>query len=162
MSIKALNIRTSYLAAIIALALWSCVKLSLYEKNIAVDPDGWSLSDSIEFVVEIEDTLSPMNFLLNLRHNTDYEYSNIYFFVNTVYPGNDYSRDTIEILLAGKDGKWFGKGFGELKEVQVMLKNRVVFPRAGTYRFSFVHAMREDPLVGIEDVGIRIEKYEGE
>lgn len=140
------------------LFLLGCVEGSMYEKNISVDPNGWAINDSVKFEVEINDTITPMNFLLTLRHNGEYQYSNIYFFVNTVYPTQDYSRDTIEILLAGKDGSWFGSGFGELKEVQIMLKDRVVFPMKGLYTFSFVQAMRDDPLPGIEDMGIRIEK----
>lgn len=130
----------------------------MFEKNLTVDPAGWSVTDSLTFEVEITDTLTAMNFLLSLRHNDDYPYSNIYFFVNTVYPSQHYSRDTIEILLAGKDGQWYGKGFGKLKEVQVMLKDRVVFPMKGNYTFSFVQAMREENLPGVEDLGIQIEK----
>ena len=136
----------------------ACIKGSLYEGNQDVDPQGWSINDSVEFSVEINDTLTPMNFLFTMRHNADYEYSNIYFFVNTLYPNNHYSRDTIEILLAGKDGKWYGKGFGKLKEVQVMLKKGIVFPMKGMYRFSFVQAMRVETIIGVEDLGIRIEK----
>lgn len=141
------------------LFLSNCVDMSVYEKNLPVDPDGWSVSDSLLFDVEITDTLTAMNFLLNLRHNDDYPYSNIYFFVNTVYPSKHYSRDTIEILLAGKDGQWYGKGFGKLKEVQIMLKDRVTFPMKGVYTFSFVQAMREEKLQGVEDLGIKIEKW---
>jgi gliding motility-associated lipoprotein GldH len=125
-----------------------------------VDPDGWAISDSIEFAVDITDTITPANFILSVRHNTDYGFSNIYFFLNTFYPGNSYSRDTIQLLLAGKDGKWYGKGFGQLREVEVMLREGVVFPVKGTYRFSFVQAMRVGSLRGVEDIGIRIERTE--
>lgn len=144
--------------ALTALFLGACVQVSVFESNREINPDGWNLNDSVEFVVDVTDTLSAMNFLLTLRHNTDYEYSNIYFFLNTYYPGNQYSRDTIQLLLAGKDGKWFGEGLGKLREVEVMLKPGVVFPMKGTYRFSFVQAMRVESLTGVEDIGIRIER----
>jgi len=140
-----------------ATLLSSCIDGSVYENNHPVDPSGWNIRDSVEFAVDISDTVTPVNFMLNIRHTIDYEYSNIYIFVNTVYPSKQYSRDTIEILLAGKDGKWFGKGMGKLKEVQVMLKDGVLFPMNGVYRFSFVQAMRVETLKGIEDIGIRIE-----
>ncbi len=140
--------------------LAGCVQVSEFEKNYPIDPDGWSISDSVEFSVPVTDTITPMNFLLSLRHNTDYEFSNIYFFLNTFYPNNDYSRDTIQLLLAGRDGKWYGSGLGKLREVEVMLKSDVVFPMTGTYRFSFVQAMRVESLEGVEDIGIRIERSE--
>lgn len=138
--------------------LMGCVQMSVYEKNESIDPDGWEINDSIEFAVEIQDTLTPLNFIFNMRHNTDYQYSNIYFFINTTYPNKQYSRDTIQLLLAGKDGKWYGEGFGKLKEVEVVLKDGVIFPMKGTYLFSFTQAMRTEALTGVEDVGIRLEK----
>lgn len=138
--------------------LGACVEESVYEKTRRVDSNGWHISDSVEFVVDVTDTITPVNFMFSIRHNTDYEYSNIYFFINTDYPNHQYSKDTIQVLLAGKDGKWFGKGFGKLKEVEVMLKDGVVFPMKGTYRFTFIHAMRVESLPGVEDVGMRLEK----
>lgn len=143
---------------IISMVFLGCVQMSVFEKNEDIDPDGWKISDSIEFAVDIQDTLTPLNFIFSMRHNTDYEFSNIYFFINTTYPNNQYSRDTIQLLLAGKDGEWYGEGFGKLKEVEVMLKEGVVFPMKGTYLFRFTQAMRTDALTGVEDVGIRLEK----
>ncbi len=146
-------------ALLTALALLvSCEPPALYERNMPVDPAGWNIADSVAFEVPIGDTVNSMKFTLSLRHNADYAYSNIYFFLSTWYPDQRYSRDTIQLLLAGKDGKWFGRGFGKLKEVEVVLKDRVVFPMKGTYRFSFVQAMRTESLEGVEDIGVRIEK----
>jgi gliding motility-associated lipoprotein GldH len=145
-----------YLSALFFLA--GCTQMAEFEKNYPIDPEGWSINDSVEFSVPVSDTLTPMNFVLSVRHNTDYEYSNIYFFLNTRYPNSDYARDTIQLLLAGRDGKWYGSGLGKLREVEVMLKSDVVFPMSGTYRFSFVQAMRVESLKGVEDIGIRIEK----
>lgn len=136
----------------------ACVELTVFDRTEPIDPNGWHINDSVEFAVNIQDTLTPVNFIFSMRHNTDYEYSNIYFFINTVYPNHQFSRDTIQLLLAGKDGKWYGQGFGKLKEVKVMLKDGVVFPMKGTYRFSFVQAMRVESLTGVEDIGIRLEK----
>jgi gliding motility-associated lipoprotein GldH len=140
------------------LTFTACVPTSYYEGQQEIASGGWSVADTVFFSVDIQDTIAPMDFLLNLRHTTDYPFSNLYLFVETVYPDRNFSRDTLEIMLAGKDGKWFGKGFGKLKEVQVMLKDRVVFPASGTYRFGFVQGMREEVLLGIEDLGIQIRK----
>lgn len=141
-----------------SLALVACTPVSYFEGQQQIDPNGWASNDTVLFTVDIQDTITPMDFMLNLRHNTDYPFSNIYFFVKTIYPDQNYARDTLEILLAGKDGKWFGEGFGKIKEVQVLLKDRVVFPQKGEYHFEFVQGMREETLEGIEDLGIQIRK----
>ncbi len=151
---------TIFISLIVLVIAVSCNNGSLYEKNLEVNNSGWNINDSLIFNVEINDTISPVNFYLNLRHNVDYEYSNIYFFVNTVYPDLQSTRDTIQVLLAGKDGEWFGSGLGQIKENQVLLKRGVVFPMKGAYEFSFVQAMRVNELKGIEDIGIRIEKMQ--
>jgi gliding motility-associated lipoprotein GldH len=136
----------------------ACDPNLVYEKNTPIDINGWKIENSAEFVLEITDTLTPHNFYINLRHSTDYKYSNIYLFLDTHFPGNDRTRDTIEIMLADIKGKWYGKGMGKIKENQVMLQKNFVFPMSGTYKFIIEQGMREELLTGMEDIGIRIER----
>lgn len=144
---------------IISLMIFSaCDPILVYEKNMAIDAEGWKIENPAEFEVEVSDTLSPHNFYINLRHSTEYKFSNIYLFLDTYFPGNNQTRDTIEIILADIKGEWYGKGMGKIKENQVMLQKNFVFPGSGTYKFTIEQGMREEVLTGIEDVGIRIER----
>lgn len=136
----------------------ACDSVLVYEKNMAIDNEGWEIENPAEFELEVTDTLSPHNFYINLRHSTDYKYSNIYMFLDTYFPGNNQTRDTIEILLADIKGEWYGKGMGKIKENQVMLQKNFVFPMSGTFKFTIEQGMREEILTGIEDIGIRIER----
>lgn len=136
----------------------ACNTIALYEKNNSIESGIWNQENTLSFDVDILDTIAPYDFYLNIRHNDDYEYSNLFLFIDTYYPTAEYTRDTIEILLANTAGKWYGEGFGELKEIRVLLKQGVSFPSSGNYTFSFVQAMRTENLNGIEDFGIRIEK----
>jgi len=145
---------------IAVLFLYSCNMPALYEKNIHLESGTWNLENKLSFDVSIQDSLVPYDFYLNIRHNDDFEFSNLYLFIDTYYPDSGYTRDTIEILLADVTGKWFGEGFGSLKEVRVLLKKGVSFPSSGDYTFSFIQAMRTEDLKGIEDFGIRIEKMQ--
>ncbi|NOX47296.1 MAG: gliding motility lipoprotein GldH [Chlorobi bacterium] len=141
------------------LFLSSCDSNRYYEKNIPFDDHIWASNKPLAFSVDIDDTLNAFNFLINIRHNTDYRYSNIFLFLDTQYPDGNHSHDTLECLLAAPDGKWFGKGNGKIKENRILLKRNVFFPRKGTYEFKFEQAMRTDELGGMEDFGIRIEKF---
>lgn len=136
----------------------SCDTSLVYEKNIAIGIDGWQIENPAEFDLEVADTLLPHNFYINVRNSTDYKYSNIYLFLDTYFPGNQQTRDTIEIILADIKGEWYGKGMGKIKENQVMLQKNFVFPMSGTYKFKIEQGMREEALLGIEDIGIRIER----
>lgn len=149
-----------FLFILITGLLSSCDSNRYYEKNIPFEDHVWERIQPVSFSVEMDDTLNAFNFLINIRHNTDYRYSNIFLFLDTQYPDGNYSHDTIECLLAAPDGKWFGKGNGRIKENRILLKRNVLFPRKGIYKFSFEQAMRIEKLTGMEDFGIRIEKFE--
>ncbi len=144
---------------IIAVILLStaCDPGRLYDQSRAIPPSGWNKDSAAVFRVNIEDTTSAYNFYINLRHTTDYRYRNFYLFLDTRMPGGQAARDTIALMLADKTGKWFGQGFGNVKDLQVPVRKNLVFPAKGTYTFLIEQAMRQDELKGISNVGIRIE-----
>lgn len=143
---------------VILLIFFSCDRTRVYDYSKSIPDQKWHMDSLFFFEVPITDTISLHNFYLNIRHNTDYPYSNLYIFISTQFPGNSISRNTIEIILADKKGKWIGKGIGKIKDNQVLLRKSLRFPRKGNYIFGIEQAMRKTELEGIEDIGIRIEK----
>ncbi len=109
-----------------------------------------------KFDVEVTDTVSLFDFYINLRNTVDYKYSNFYLFLNTTLPDGMAARDTIELMLADRSGKWLGKGFGKYRDNQMLVRAGLQFPMAGNYVFEIEHAMRDTLLTGIGSVGIRI------
>ena len=69
-------------------------------------------------------------------------------------------RDTVEITLAAPDGKWLGEGLGDIYDNRYLFRKAFKFPKTGEYRIELIQAMRVNPLPGIMDAGIRIEKNE--
>lgn len=136
----------------------SCDPSGIYDRNVQIDPEGWAVADKKPFEVDATDTLALLNFYINLRHTTDYRYRNIFLFVDTFFPDGTQSKDTIEIILADQKGEWFGKGIGDIRSNQVLLKRGFSFPMKGKYKFRIEQGMREPELKGIMDVGIRIER----
>jgi len=137
--------------------LVSCSQNAIFDETIEVDEAGWYKDDLARFDIVIEDSVSTFNYYLNLRHTVDYRYSNLFVFLKTTYPNGNVSRDTIEFLLADKSGKWFGKGWGKIKDNSVLLVEGIKFPLKGSYTFQIQQAMRVDTLRGISNIGIRIE-----
>ena len=60
--------------------------------------------------------------------------------------------------MSAPDGRWLGDGLGDIFDNRILFKEGVKFPQAGEYRFELFQAMRINPLPGIMDAGIRIEK----
>jgi len=136
---------------------YSCSTGVVYDQNREVGENGWYKNDAARFDVEINDTLSAYDYYINIRHTVDYRYSNLYVFMNTTYPNGNIGRDTVEFVLADKSGKWYGKGWGDVKDISVPIIKGMKFPLKGAYTFQIQQAMRVDTLKEINDIGIRIE-----
>jgi len=142
---------------ILVLIAFACRRASVFEQSISFKA-GWGRFDTAIFRVSITDTISPHSFHINIRNDNNYRFSNLYIFLHTTFPGGTKTQDTLELILAGKNGRWLGKGAGSIKENDILLKTGLVFPETGNYTFSIEQAMREEELAGVNSIGIRIEK----
>jgi gliding motility-associated lipoprotein GldH len=138
--------------------LASCGDQVLFEQNIKIDDAVWNSKKPVVFEVDVQDTVTGYDFFINVRNTGAYKYSNFYMFINTGFPFGKTIADTVECPMATPDGEWLGSGVGDLHDQSIMFKRTVNFPVKGKYRFEFIQAMREDPLSGISDIGLRIEK----
>jgi gliding motility-associated lipoprotein GldH len=151
-----------FLAA--ALLLASCADENrVFEENVEIPNEKWTVSEKAILEAEINDTLSSHNFLINVRNTERYPYRNLYLFVKTIFPNGKSSKDTVGIVLADATGRWVGNGGGYLNSSShlsntIMYQYNRRFPLSGTYRFEIEQAMRADTLVGIKNIGLRIEK----
>ena len=143
-----------------ALIVVSCDSNRVYDKFKDIKDGAWFRKENVKFDVQINDTASYNIVYINTRNSGDYKFSNLYLFINTIYPDRKMSRDTVDCLLADDKGKWLGKGLGDLKDCKYLLKKGVRFHQQGIYTFEVEQAMRVDKLEGIESIGIRIEKME--
>jgi len=136
----------------------SCDRSKVFDLYQDVDPGGWSSSEALEFEVEIDAQEGVLfNYLIGLRNNNDYLYANIFFFVDVESPDGERQTDTLQYLLAEPGGKWLGSGVSEIKYNLFKFKEEQTM-QSGVYKFSIAHGMRDDLLLGIEDVGLRLEE----
>jgi len=143
---------------IFVFTMTSCDHERVYDRFKDIKNGVWNHNEPVQFDVQIDDTISYNNVFINVRNYGNYKFSNIYFFMNTIYPNRKIARDTIDCRLADDKGKWLGKGLGDLKDCRFLLKKGVRFHQKGIYSFVFEQAMRVDKLEGIKSIGIRIEK----
>ena len=146
------------LLGLVPLLIQSCDSSVVFEENKKLDNNDWDKNKPLVFLTNITDTIYPHNVYINIRNAGLYPFSNIFMFINTYLPKGQLFRDTIEIMLQSPDGKWLGDGLGDIWDNRILFKSNVRFPQAGEYRFELYQAMRVNPLPGIMDAGIRIEK----
>jgi gliding motility-associated lipoprotein GldH len=138
--------------------LVSCDSKRVYDENIIVENNSWNVRNRMKFDVTITDTGIPYNVYLKVRNAPEYSYSNLFLFLNTVFPDGRISRDTLELTLADYDGRWLGSGIGSVKFSKFLLRKGILFKSPGRYRFELEQAMRVTDLKGIRDIGLRIER----
>ncbi|MBK7710573.1 MAG: gliding motility lipoprotein GldH [Bacteroidales bacterium] len=138
--------------------LISCNNSIVYTDSMPMPGKKWELMNIPAFIVNIDDTLTSNNVTFTIRTGSSYPFRNIFLFVKTISPDGKFITDTLEYNLADEKGKWFGKGFGDIHELNLPYKSNVFFPVKGTYQFSIQHGMRIEDLNGVYDFGLRIEK----
>ena len=119
---------------------------------------NWELMNIPVFDVPVDDTLTSFDVFFTIRTGSSYPFRNIFFFVTTMSPDGDILSDTLQYFLADEKGKWYGKGFGDIHELNLPFRSNVYFPLKGTYQFRIQHGMRIEDLKGVYDVGLRVEK----
>lgn len=150
--------KVTFVLVIIASSILSCDPRRVYEQNISLPDASWDKKNVLTFDVPISDTIHAHSIYFNIRNGSKYPYSNLYLFVTTYSPRKDSLCDTVELTLADEKGKWYGSGIGDIADLRVPYKRKVLFPHKGTYRFKLAQGMRNDKLPAIMDAGIRIER----
>jgi len=77
---------------------------------------------------------------------------------HTTFPSGEKQETRVDLPLADKEGKWYGKGAGDVRSTQVQLQNNAKMPDIGMYLFEVEQNMRQNPLREVMDIGLRIEK----
>lgn len=151
---------TLILLAASLIFLLSCKNNVIFTDSSEMPENTWNLFNNPEFRAEITDTINSSNVFFTIRTGTDYPFRNIWLFVTTISPdGKKTLTDTLEYNLADEKGNWYGKGFGDIHELDLPYRSNVFFPGKGKYTFKIQHGMREGDLKGVYDIGLSIEKF---
>ncbi|MCE7993676.1 MAG: gliding motility lipoprotein GldH [Roseivirga sp.] len=150
----------SYLIMLLALftGLASCDKNRVYQQVYDFDDSGWAVDTIPSFTFEIADT-EPKNILLNLRYGLDYKEYNIYLKYHLQDSlGNKLASELISIdLFDPKTGRPLGEG-NSIYQNQLSVLENYRFSQTGTYSFKIAQYTRENPIMEIYSVGIRVEE----
>lgn len=140
------------------LVLSSCGGNDVFYQYETVPANGWHQDTAIHFNVNITDTLSHYNVYVNVRNRGEYPHQNLWLFIEQQSPDSTLFVDSINFYLADQRGKWLGSGVGSVYEMPVLYRQNIQFPDSGNYSFSFRQGMRDSVLLGLNDLGLRIEK----
>lgn len=145
-----------YITFILLFACSSCNKKHVFNEFKTVNIKEWKSTDTLTYQLKIEENKNYQT-SISVRYQNDYEFSNLWLKIFVTGNGIDTSF-RFEIPLFKNDGKPYGKKSGSLCTQTIPLKTILPITKKGNYNFSIVQLMRKDPLDGISDVGIIIDK----
>jgi gliding motility-associated lipoprotein GldH len=141
----------------LTLSIVSCSNNNLVDTNDAVAENNWLYAKSAKATVEIKDINQPYAIHFKLRHTVDYKYANL--FVVMRLKGDSLNKSArYEVKLAKNNGEWIGKGSGNIFTNNFALVKDYRFKNPGKYQIEITQNMKDNPLVGISDVGITVSK----
>ena len=159
-----------YSLLLIIIVLASCQTIDIYEKTASFPSHAWKSAERPTFTFEITDTTSLYNIYFVLRHKDAYNYNNIWVNLLANGPADSIQKLGLELPLANKEG-WLGTGMDDLFEHRIRIGNEIGklgfvkpgadgfhFTKPGDYTFTLEQIMRDDPLTGVMNVGLRLEK----
>jgi len=143
---------------VLLLILSSCNSDIIFSDSVVMPGNKWELSNVPGFSAQVADTIQLTDVYFTIRTGSDYPFRNLFLFVTVSSPDGNTMTDTLEFHLADEKGNWYGKGFGDIHELNLPYRTNVFFPLKGTYLFNIQHGMRIGDLRGVYDFGLRIEK----
>jgi gliding motility-associated lipoprotein GldH len=151
------SMRMILISSVLMLLLNGCMHTSTVDINMEVPENNWLYAKSVKATIEVKDPAKAYNISFKVRNTADYRYSNLYVIAHL--KGNKLAKSIrYQFQLAKADGEWLGKGSGDLFSHTFPLLKRFRFPEKGKYELEVEQNMRNNPLVGISDVGITVEE----
>ncbi len=138
-------------------AFTSCEQKHFYNEYKTVDIKAWKSTDTLYYPVKIEEENKSYQYAISVRYSKEYEFSNVWLKIFIKGAAIDTSF-RYEVPLFKNDGKPYGKSSGSLCTQTIPLKTSLPLSLKGKYTISIVQLMRKDPLDGISDVGVIIDK----
>ncbi len=139
--------------------LSSCKQIDVFEKNTNIPQYEWQQNFSAKGDFLITDTVAAYSIYLVLRHTDAYQYNNIWLNIGLQPPGDSLHTQKVNLQLGDDANGWEGTGMNDIWEVRKLLNGAPRrFKQPGKYSFNISQVMRDNPLLYIMSVGLRIEK----
>lgn len=157
---KLLHLLKNNLAWLPAILLAACQNDTAYHSYKPIPTNGWGKSDTLAYTLPASIPAGNYEVKIGIRYQEAYPYRNLWLGIS--HPAQDTSAcvtDTLQLFLADETGRKTGNGLCGLYQCELDYQTSLPIRTEGSaYTFRIVHIMTDNPLTGINDIGIRISK----
>ncbi|GJM32030.1 MAG: hypothetical protein DHS20C18_10310 [Saprospiraceae bacterium] len=129
----------------------------MFEEEAEIADHAWSYQDTINFAFEIKDTNRIYNLYLEVDHDMDFPFQNLYTQIYTRFPSGERIKEMVSLELADKTGLWIGDCNNNYCSLNIPIQQGAYFNAAGQYQITLEQFMRQDPLPGVRKLSFKIE-----
>jgi gliding motility-associated lipoprotein GldH len=147
--------KKAILLALISIFLLGCQKGILFTEFKHLPVSGWEADSVFCFELSLQDSQPICDVEILVRHTDQYEYQNLWLFVEMKRDSITLSRDTIGCYLASDRGEWYGTGM-RVYEMPISYLESYAFPSEGISKIYVSHGMRSTILRGVIDLGVKV------
>lgn len=138
------------------LSLFSCS--DTYRDFQSVKDMKWYKEDYKTFEVDIKEE-GYYDLFFAMRYSTGYPFKQIKIIIAQKQPdGTEFFKDA-EIMIANEQNEYIGEVTGQLWDIETLVSEKTYLNK-GKYIFKISHAMNNDPVVLVIDVGLVIKQSE--
>ena len=152
-----LTINTGLLLWAVSLLFNSCYSDTQYYTYQKLPSNNWNRTDTLSFLLEKPLPTGKYQIEIGIRHSVQYAYCDLWLGVLTESDSLSMPTDTLHIEMASKQGQWKGDSSGGL--FQLVYPKNISINVEGKDSLRSVrifHLMKDNPLKGVSNVGIRI------
>jgi len=140
------------------LFLFSCQDNLVQSSKHVVDRGLWYINQPAIFDWRVEDTLASYNMVLQLSHDVDLPFENIYVKCVTQYPDSSLKEQVVSFDLLDHYGKPNGEISGNTCIAEIPLIMNFKYPQMGFYQIQIIPYSRINPISGIHSLELVINK----
>ena len=134
----------------------SCGERPYFSNSIEFEDGVWSYGELFENNFAIDDTSATYHLILDMVHDRDYPFQNVYMNIITHFPADTSVTDLLSVDMADRFGQWHGNCRGDICNLRVFLQQNISFKDPGDYSVVFEQYTRREDLNGIFELNFRI------
>lgn len=135
----------------------SCDRHTVYHIAKSLPEKGWNKQDTLYFVKTMSDSSKIYELSIDIRNKSDFPYRNLPILFSCRLPDKSFIRDTINIALSDSKSNWLGKGWGGLYQLSHTV-GHLEMKKPGIYIFKITYLLPDKKILGINDIGIRLQE----
>lgn len=148
--------RGAWACLLIAGLLAACRPDVIFHSFHSVSPAGWERNDTLRFDVFLPDSAASYSLCVELRHRVSYPYCELPVVLTLTNDSlSTPFQDTVQLAVADDQGRWFGRGWGDLRTVASSFLSLPAGVK-DSCRLTLTNLLPDSILSGVNDIGVKI------